>query len=69
MPRAEPNKQKLNGLFIRRLPPQAAPFLVWDTYQRGLAVQVQPTGRKAWKCIHKFATRPRWFHMRSAEER
>ena len=66
MPRAAPNKRKLNDLFIRRLQPQPAPFLVWDTRQRGLAVQVQPTGHKAWKCIYKIATRPRWYHIADA---
>ncbi len=37
--------------------------MVWDTHQRGLAVQVQPTGRKSWKCIYSFHGRPRWYYI------
>src|SRR5262249_50905435 len=43
--------------------PRAQAFLVWDTYQRGLAIQVQPTGHKAWKCIYSLNGRPRWYSI------
>jgi integrase len=61
-----PNKCRLNDLMIRRLKPKAAAFLVWDTHQRGLAIQVQPTGHKAWKCIYSHRSRPRWYHIGNA---
>ena len=48
---AEPNKTKLNDLLIKRL--KAKSYLIWDTYQRGLAIRVKPTGHRAWKCIYK----------------
>jgi len=62
-PAAPPNKCKLNDLFLKRLKPQARPFMVWDSHQRGLAVVVQPTGRKSWKVIYPFGGRPRWYHI------
>jgi hypothetical protein len=48
MAHAEPNKTKLNDLLIKRL--KAKSYLIWDTYQRGLAIRVKPTGHQAWKC-------------------
>jgi integrase len=62
-PAAAPNKHKLSDIFLKKLTPQGRTFLVWDTYQRGLAVAVQPTGHKAWKCVYSFNGRPRWFHI------
>jgi hypothetical protein len=37
-------KCKFTELFIRNLEPREAAFLAWDTHQRALAIQVQPTG-------------------------
>jgi integrase len=39
---------------------------VWDTYQRGLALRVQPTGQKSWKVVYSCGGRPRWFHVGDA---
>lgn len=61
--RAAPNKHKLNNLFIRNLKPRTQAFLVWDTHQRGLAVAVQPTGRKSYQVIYRHNGRPRWYHI------
>jgi integrase len=58
-----PNKRKLSDIFIQKLKPRPRPFLVWDTYQRGLALSLQPTGHKSWKCIYSFHGRPRWYHI------
>jgi integrase len=58
-----PNKRKLSEIFLRKLKPQARAFTVWDTHQRGLAVAVQPTGHKSWKCVYPFHGRPRWYHI------
>lgn len=67
MAKPPPKKTKLNDLYIKRLKPDGErPYLVWDTYQRGLAIQVQPTGTTAWKCIYPFHGRPRWYHIASA---
>jgi hypothetical protein len=59
----KPNKRKLSDIFIKKLKPQASTFLVWDTHQRGLAIRIQPTGSKSWKCIYPFHGRPRWYHI------
>ena len=51
---------------MRRLKPATSPYLVWDTYQRGLAVRVQPKGTKFWKTIYSRGGRPRWFTIGDA---
>ena len=48
----QPNKHRLNDRFVIDLQPRAGPYLVWDTLQYGLAVQVQPSGHKAFKVIY-----------------
>ena len=40
MSRAVPNKQKLTSLTVTKLKSTTKPFLVWDTHQRGLALQI-----------------------------
>jgi Arm DNA-binding domain len=64
---AAPNKRKLSEIFLQKLKPQARTFTVWDSHQPGLAVLVQPTGSKAWKCIYRFHGRPRWYHIGDAD--
>ena len=56
-------KRNLSEVFIKKLQPQPRKFLVWDMKQRGLAVLVQPTGQKSWKCIYSMRGRPRWYHI------
>jgi len=58
-----PNKHKLSDIFINKLKQRSRPFMVWDTHQRGLAIAVQPTGHKSWKCVYAFHGRPRWYHI------
>ena len=62
-PATAPNKRKLSDIFLKKLKPQARPFVVWDTQQRGLAVAVQPTGHKSWKCVYSLNGRPRWYSI------
>lgn len=64
---ALPNKCKLNQLTVRRVRARARTFLTWDTYQHGLALQVRPTGHKAWKVIYSHRGRPRWYHLGNAD--
>jgi integrase len=54
-------------LTVNKLQPKAQAYLVWDTYQRGLALQIQPTGYRAYKLIYRFHNRPRWFHIGAAD--
>jgi hypothetical protein len=40
--------------------------LVWDTLQRGLAVQVQPSGNRSFYTIYSRNGRSRWYHLADA---
>jgi integrase len=66
MTRRAPRKRKLTELLVRRLRPAPAAYLVWDTKQHGLALRVQPSGARAWKCIYSRSGRPRWLHLGDA---
>ena len=57
------NKRRLTEIGVRQLRPKAAAYQVWDTLQRGLAVRIQPTGQKTWKCIYARQGRTRWLHL------
>jgi Arm DNA-binding domain len=65
--RAEPNKRKLTRLTVTKLRPTAKPYLVWDDLQRGLVLQIQPSGYRAYKVIYRFHNRPRWYHIDAAD--
>ena len=60
-------KRQLTEFFVQKLKPEQRAFLVWDKKQHGLAVQVQPTGARAWKAIYSFRGRPRWLHLGNAQ--
>jgi integrase len=62
-PTAQANRCNLTELFIRKTAPRSRAYLVWDTHQRALVLQVQPSGHKAWKCIYSMHGRPRWYHI------
>ena len=57
------NKRVLTELLLQRLRPRAQRFLVWDSKQNGLALQIRPNGLRAWKVIYNFRGRTRWFHL------
>jgi integrase len=61
----EARKQRLTDRSARTIKPETAAFNVWDTYQRGLVLQVQPTGQRAWKFVYSRG-RPRWYHIGDA---
>jgi integrase len=65
-PAREARKQKLTDRFVRTIKAESAAFAVWDTYQRGLACRVQPTGQKSWKAVYSRGGRPRWYHIGDA---
>jgi hypothetical protein len=62
-PKRAARKRNLTELFIKKVKPENSRFLVWDTKQHGLALQVEPTGMRAWKCIYSFHGRPRWLNI------
>src|SRR2546422_11330750 len=65
-PKHPARKRRLTELAVRKLKPASAPYLIWDTLQRGLAIRVQPTGARAWKAIYSYHGRPRWLHLGDA---
>ena len=62
--RSEPNKRRLSDAFVRTVRPDPDRVIVyWDTLQHGLALAVQPSGHRAWKCVYTIRRRgPRWYH-------
>ena len=41
--------------------------MYWDTLQHGLALTVQPSGHRAWKCVYTIRGRgPRWYSIGNA---
>jgi integrase len=62
----EPRRVKLTELAVLKAQPQAAAYVIWDTLQRGLALRVQPTGRKSWYCVYSRRNRVRWLHLGDA---
>jgi integrase len=67
VPRATPNKCKLTSLLVSRQRPTATPYLIWDTLQRGLVLQVQPSGFRSFKLIYRHHGRPRWYTIGAAD--
>jgi integrase len=65
-PRGPAHKRRLTELFVRKAKPRAAAYLIWDTHQRGLALRIQPSGARSFKCIYSRRGRPRWLHLGNA---
>ena len=65
-PKRAVRKHQLTEFYVKKVKPEKSRFLVWDTKQHGLALQVEPTGVRAWKCIYSFHGRPRWLHIGKA---
>src|SRR4029077_15368982 len=61
------NKRRLTDAFVRtvRGDPDRV-ILYWDTLQYGLALSVQPTGHRSWKCVYTAKRSPRWIHLGNA---
>ncbi len=65
-PATAPCKRKLTAFLLENLKPQARSYLIWDSFQRGLAIQVQPTGHRTWYCIYTIHGRLRWYRIADA---
>ena len=57
------NKRRLSDAFVKTVRPDPDRVIVyWDTLQHGLALAVQPSGHRAWKCVYTVRGRgPRWY--------
>jgi integrase len=66
--RGVPNKRRLSEAFIKTVREDPDRVVVyWDTLQRGLALSVQPSGHRAWKCVYSLRGRgARWYHLGDA---
>src|SRR5262249_42640681 len=67
-PAREPNRRKLSDAFVRTMQPNPdRTVMYWDTLQRGLALKVEPSGHRAWKCVYTIHGRgARWYHLGNA---
>jgi hypothetical protein len=43
--------------------------MVYDTYQRGLALSVEPTGRRSYAFVYQFGGKSRWYNIGLAFDR
>jgi len=65
--RSVPNRRRLTEGFAKTVRSDSERVvLYWDTSQRGLALSVQPSGHRAWKCIYSIRGRSRWYHLGDA---
>src|SRR6266478_2231784 len=64
--RPVPNKHRLNDRLVSDLQPRSKAFLVWDTVQLGLVVQVQPTGHRSFIVVYNRHGRTRRYHLSNA---
>jgi integrase len=62
MPRA-----KLTPLLVQKAKPQAVPYMIWDSLQRGFALRIEPSGYRSYKVVYRHHNRPRWFHIGAAD--
>ena len=67
-PASKPNRRRLSEAFAKTVRGDSTRVTVyWDTLQRGLALAVQPTGHRAYKCVYTVRGRgPRWYHLGNA---
>jgi len=66
--RNAPNKRRLSDAFIKTVRPDPERVVVyWDTLQHGLALAIQPSGHRAWKCVYTIRGRgARWYSIGNA---
>src|SRR5215475_6389518 len=67
-PASKPNRRRLSEAFVKTVRGDSTRVVVyWDTIQRGLALSVQSSGHRAWKCVYTIRGRgPRWYHLSDA---
>src|SRR5262249_28321419 len=67
-PASKPNRRRLSEAFAQTVRGDSMRVAVYlDTIQRGLALSVQPSGHRAWKCVYSIRGRgARWYHLGNA---
>src|SRR5262245_15929073 len=63
----QPIKKKFTDAFVSALKPEDRIFTADDTHQRGLALRVQPQGKKTWTCLYYVSGgQSRWYTIGDA---
>ena len=67
-PASKPNRRRLSEGLAKTVRGDSTRVVVyWDTLQRGLALAVQPSGHRAYKCVYTIRGRgARWYHLGNA---
>jgi len=67
-PASKANRRRLSEAFAKTVRGDSTRVVVyWDTLQRGLALAVQPSGHRAYKCVYTIRGRgARWYHLGDA---
>jgi len=67
-PARAPSKRRLTEALVKTVRPDPDRVtVIWDTQQRGLALTVQPSGHRAWKCVYSLRGRgARWYTIGNA---
>src|SRR6516225_12322126 len=67
-PASKPNRRRLSEGLAKTVRGDSTRVVVyWDTLQRGLALRVQPSGHRAYKCVYTIRGRgAHWYHMGDA---
>jgi Arm DNA-binding domain len=60
------HKERLTDFLIRKMNGEATRYTVWDTQLPGLALAVNPTGKKVFKCVYSKGGQPRWYTIGNA---
>ncbi|MDH3241518.1 MAG: Arm DNA-binding domain-containing protein, partial [Alphaproteobacteria bacterium] len=64
--RNQPNRKRLTQRFVATVKSGSKRVLYWDSVQKGLALQVEPTGHKSYKLVYRHRGRSRWFTIGDA---
>jgi integrase len=59
-------KKKLTELDVRNAKREPRAYFIWDSFQRGLALRVQPTRTKSWHCVYRFHGARRDYYIGNA---
>src|SRR5258708_37656182 len=59
--------RKLTPLDAPRLRPRPRAFLIWDTQERGRALQIRPSGHGSYKFIYSYDSKSRWITIGPAD--
>jgi integrase len=63
MGKSAAQRRELNDRVIKTLKPGAKRTRFWDTKQRGLVLQVEPTGHRTWKVAYRHNGKLRWYSL------